>query len=111
MIIIICPVSACLWTRGALCANYVSINIYEEIKHNLEVGDIEQVKTRIGLADNATILQLDKTIRLNLLIHSRDGSRQPFSGKFIVIPMRDNELIIGLPAIISTLWPFFTRKP
>ena len=67
------------------------------------------MKTRIGLADNATILQSDKTIRLNLLLHSRDGSRQPFSGKFIVIPMRDNELIIGLPAIISTLWPFFKK--
>jgi hypothetical protein len=93
----------------ALCANYVSINIYEEIKQNPETSDIEQVKTRVGLADNATILQSDKTIRLNLLIHSRDGSRQPFSGKFLVIPMRDNELIIGLPAIISTLWPFFKR--
>jgi hypothetical protein len=67
----ICRVSVCLWTPG----HSVPINIYEEIKQNLEISDIEQVKTRIGLADNATILQSDKTIRLNLLIHSRDGSR------------------------------------
>ena len=97
------PCVSVLMDTGALCANYVSINIFEEIKHNLAIGDVLQVKTRIGLADNATILQSDKTINLNLMIHSKDGAKQPYSGKFIVIPMKDNEIIIGLPAIISTL--------
>jgi hypothetical protein len=63
------PCVSVLMDTGAFCTNYISIKIYEEIKHNLEIGDIEQVMTRIGLADNATILQSDKTIRMNLLIH------------------------------------------
>ena len=97
-----------LFDTGALCANYISSNIYDKIKYIMNPVDITYKKTRIGLADNKTTILSESQIRLNLNIFDEDGSQVKYEGIFIVIPMKENEIIMGLPSIIKKpLWEFF----
>ncbi len=100
-----------LFDTGALCANYISSNIYDKIKYIMNPVDITYKKTRIGLADNKTTILSESQIRLNLNIFDEDGSQVKYEGIFIVIPMKENEIIMGLPSIIKKpLWEFFTAS-
>lgn len=97
-----------LFDTGALCANYVSRSIYEKVKKNLKRENIIMRKTRIGLAGAATTTS-NTVVILDLEFQGPDGHWLPYCGEFIVLEMEGNDIIIGLPAIVSGLWSFFTE--
>lgn len=97
-----------LFDTGAMCANYISKDTFEEVKHRIPPENIIKKKNRIKLADNATVLQSNKAVILKLIISDDLGNTTTYSGEFVVIDMKYKELIVGFPAITTDLWSFFT---
>ena len=91
-----------------MCANYISKDTFEEVKHRIPPENIIKKKNRIKLADNATVLQSNKAVILKLIISDDLGNTTTYSGEFVVIDMKYKELIVGFPAITTDLWSFFT---
>ena len=111
-----CPANAevvanVLFDTGALCANYISQFKFEELreKNYILQDDIIWRKTCIGLADNATKVYSDKMLELPIQFQQVDGSWFTYTGLFVVLDMKENEVIIGLPAILKELWTFFVN--
>lgn len=94
-----------LLDTGALCANYISSNLYAKIRKSINHENIKHIKTRVGLADDKTFLFSDTVVALDLKLHGTTTTT--YQGPFVVLDMKDNEIIIGLPAIINSLWDFF----
>ena len=101
-----------LFDTGALCANYISEKKYEELREKeiIEEEDIILQKTCIGLADNATKVYSEKMLELSIQFQGVDGGWTSYDGIFVVLDMKENEVIIGLPAIVGELWGFFIRN-
>ena len=97
-----------LLDTGALCANYMSKNLYEDIRNQLNDHDIRQQKTCISLADDSKKITSDCAVTLTIdILDQKSSTNKLYKGEFVVINMRDNDVIIGLPAILSDLWEFF----
>ena len=98
-----------LFDTGALCSNYISIRKFRDIEKHMHTKDIIHKRTKVGLADNKTVAWSDIMVRLTLKFEDRSLSAVSckYSGEFIVLDMKDNEIIIGLPAILGDLWDFF----
>lgn len=101
-----------LLDTGALCASYISMTKFELLKEREIVTDdmIIVQRSRVGLADNATTLVSECMIELPILLKSWDGSWFSHMGIFIVLDMKTNEVIIGLPDIVRGLWKFFLEN-
>ena len=101
-----------LFDTGALCANYISEFKFRELRENnfIHDDDIIWKKTCIGLADNATKVYSEKMVELTIQFHQVDGSIFKYRGVFVVLDMKENEAIIGLPAILGELWDFFIKS-
>ena len=100
-----------LFDTGALCANYVSVKKYQMRGNNIiNEDDIIRQRTCIGLADNATKVYSDIMLEIPIQFQGTDGAWQNYDGIFVVLDMKENEVIIGLPAIIAPLWNFFTSS-
>ena len=100
-----------LLDTGALCANYVSKNLFEDIKTQLNGNDIRQQKTNISLADDSKTITSEWIVVLCIeIMDNNSTTTHRYSGDFVVINMRDNDIIIGLPAILSDLWEFFKES-
>ena len=97
-----------LFDTGALCANYVSKHLINDIRTRLHDHDITYQRTKIALADDSKKITSNEKVRLNLVIQGRSGSFQSYSGDFVSIDMQANDIIIGLPAILDELWDFFS---
>ena len=98
-----------LFDTGALCANYISKRIFTKIREQLENKRIIKKNLKIGLADNKTRLESDTTIQLDMKISSEQQDII-YSGDFVVLEMLQNEVIIGMPAILGELWQFFKSE-
>ena len=98
-----------LFDTGALCANYISKRIFKKIREQLENKRIIKKNLKIGLADNKTRLESDTTIQLDMKISSEQQDII-YSGDFVVLEMLQNEVIIGMPAILGELWQFFKSE-
>ena len=100
-----------LFDTGALCANYISEFKFNELRENNYIlpDDILWRRTCIGLADNATKVYTDKMVELQIQFQRVDGSWLTYAGTFVVLDMKENEVSIGLPAILRDLWDFFVR--
>lgn len=96
-----------LCDTGALCANYVSNNLIQDIRTRLLKSDFKKQRTRITLADDSKQIESQENVNLTIDILGSDGSMHSYTGEFVCINMRDNDLIIGLPAILGELWDFF----
>jgi predicted ATPase len=96
-----------LFDTGALSANYVSRQCYENLKNKIETRDIFQQKTRVRMADSVTVQETDTTMRLSLEFDDTAGSTVCYTRRFVVLDMEHNDIIIGLHAIVGDLWPFF----
>ena len=99
-----------LFDTGALCANYASKNLINDIRLRLHDNDITKQRTRISLADDSKKITSDEKVRLKFKIKGRNGAFQVYVGHFVAIDMQDNDLIIGLPAILEELWSFFKAQ-
>ena len=105
------PVASVLFDTGALCANYISSSLFRELQPRIPERNIVKEKTTVGLADNKTVINSDTRVQLELDIVGDDERQvKRYTGWFIVIDMVENEMIIGLPAIISELWDFFKKS-
>ena len=49
----------------------------------------------------------DKMLELSIQFQQVDGSWFTYTGLFVVLDMKENEVIIGLPAILKELWTLF----
>lgn len=96
-----------LFDTGALCANYVSKSLFEDIKLRMKPCDIKKQATRISLADDSKTVHSEEVIKLTLNIFGDKKAQQHYVGEFVVINMKQNDVIIGLPSIFSELWDFF----
>jgi len=101
------PVARALFDTGALCANYISKEFFNDILPRTPDACIRKERTRVGLADGGTTMESDTRVRLTLEFVSSSGVRQQYTGEYVVIDMRGNDLIVGLPAIVRDLWSFF----
>ena len=90
---------------GALCANYISKKQFEKIKKTLNNTKIFKKTTRVGLADDKTVVTSDTAVELSLRLYGESDSIV-YTGEFIVLDMEGNDIIIGLPAILGDLWEF-----
>ena len=95
-----------LFDTGALCSNYINMDTYKKIKKNISSNDIKYIKSRTGTADDVTIMQSDITVTLTLDIQGR-ATNMKYRGDFVVLEMKSNEVIVGLPTILGELWEFF----
>ena len=101
-----------LLDTGALSANYISEYKYQEMRDNNIIHDhnIIRQRTSIGLADNATKMYSDIMVELPIQLQGSDGKWWTYDGTYVVLDMKQNEVIIGLPAILGPLWDFFVEN-
>ena len=101
-----------LFDTGALCANYMSEFKFRELRENnyFTDDDIIWKRTNIGLADNATTVFSDKMLEQPMQFQQCDGTWFAYTGVFVILEMKANEVIIGLPAILRELWDFFIEN-
>jgi hypothetical protein len=96
-----------LMDTGALCANYVSKHLVDDIRTTLlEENNIIKQRTRISLADDSKRVTSEEKVILTIQIIGKT-TKQMYKGEFIVLNMGENDVIIGLPAILEELWDFF----
>ena len=98
-----------LFDSGALGANYISKEKFEEIREYIPEKDVLEKPTRVGLAGHTSV-DCNFVVRLGMEFQSFDGSWELYHGEFVVLDMKQNQVIIGLPAIVGKLWQFFTSN-
>ena len=96
-----------LFDTGALCANYISRDKFEELREYIHERDIHKRLSRVGMADDVTTQISDTVVTLTLEIEGEENQLVQYTGDFVVLDMKRNEIIVGLPAIVSSLWKFF----
>ena len=96
-----------LLDTGALSANYISSQLLEEIKSWLPSDKVKRKKNVISLADDSRIIESNEVVELKLVIIGDNGERLSITEDFVSINMSDNDVIIGLPIILTKLWTFF----
>jgi hypothetical protein len=63
------------------------------------------------MADSVTVQDnIDTAVRLTLVLNGTDGDPVYYTGKFVVLDMEHNDIIMGLPAIVGDLWHFFVAR-
>ena len=102
-------VASSLFDTGALGANYVSKRMFKKLKDQIDDTDVIQKKTKVGLAGTATA-DSDTVVVLTLEFQGCDGNFVTYSGEFVVLDMKGNDIIVGLPAILFSLWDFFVTN-
>jgi hypothetical protein len=103
-------VARVLFDTGALSANYVSKRWFDEVKSKIDEIDIFRQKTRVRMADSVTVQDPDTAVRLTLVLTGSAGDPVYYTGKFVVLDMQHNDIIMGLPAIVGDLWHFFVTS-
>ena len=100
-------VARALFDTGALCANYISKQFFKEMESRIPVKCVTYERTRVGLADGGTTITSDTRVELTMDFVSSSGVKQRYTGQYVVIDMKGNDIIIGLPAIVRDMWLFF----
>ena len=99
-----------LLDTGALSANYISSQLLEELKSWLPSDKVKRKKNVISLADDSRIIESNEVVELKLVIIGDNGESLSITEDFVSIIMSDNDVIIGLPIILTKLWTFFKSK-
>ena len=95
-----------LCDTGALVANYVAKDLIEKLRDKLQPSRFYKVKHRVVLADSRTVQDLTEGVRLNLVLTDPKSHTYQYTGEFLVIDMKTNDIILGLPALTGKLYPF-----
>jgi hypothetical protein len=95
-----------LFDTGSLSANYVSLNFVK--KHGAQL-DSKPIKCnfRVFLASRNNVVEATESIQLTMQFKSRDNIIFTLESHFIILDMEHNDMIIGLPDIITDLYPYF----
>jgi hypothetical protein len=57
-----------------------------------------------------TVQETDTTVRLSLEFDDTLGNTVCYTGRFVVLDMEHNDIIMGWPAIVGNLWQFFVAS-
>ena len=96
-----------LFDTGALSANYISERLVNDIKYWLPPEHIKSQRNVISLADDSRIIQSNEVVQLDIAVSCDEGKETKINDTFVVIQMKDNDIILGLPTILNKLWVFF----
>ena len=104
-------VASVLFDTGALCANYMSEFKFNELRENnyFTDDDIIWKRTNIGLADNATTVYSDKMLEQPMQFQQCDGTWFSYTGLFVILEMKANEVIIGLQLSLESCGSSLSR--
>jgi len=95
-----------LWDTGAERASYVGSKFLSSFRSRLKEYKFKELKSQVMLADSVTKLDVNEAVYLNLSFVSNSGKVCHISERFYVIASNE-DLIIGLPCIVSKLLPLF----
>ena len=79
----------------------------DDIRSWLPKHLIKSKSRRISLADNNKVVNSNEIVELRMTIQGCNGAMEAISDFFVVINMKDNDVILGLGTILSKLWNFF----
>lgn len=94
-----------LFDTGALHGNYVSHTWFTANQHLLH-NNIQNVNTKVKLADNKTVVNIEHVVQLNIDFVDSENNIHTLCDYFSVIHTTTN-MIIGLPAILLRLGSYF----
>ena len=99
-----------LFDTGALCANYMSNDLFLDIKNRLHKNQYRQQKSNVALADDSKVITSSHVVTLPLtVVDDNQNTNSMNNGLYVVINMKDNDIIVGLPAIMTSFWKFFKK--
>jgi hypothetical protein len=100
------PVSRALFDSGALHGNYLSSEFVQQ-HFDLFRPYLKPCRGQVKLADNKTLIALEYIADLTTCFIDDHGKEHIGNVLFCVFPTTGNEIIIGLPAIITTFTSLF----
>ena len=104
----IITVDKILFDTGALTNNFISRDLFESFESRVPDIDVKKINMIIGFADKTSSMKCDKLVRLKLRFKEEGNDTITFyEGIFVVADMGNNDIIIGLPAILVKLWNYF----
>ncbi len=99
-------IDAALFDTGASSSNYMSENFLQTNLHLLQPY-ISSHDSKVRLGDNKTIINITKVIKdVTIAFTDNDGHDHLATTSFQVLPT-GNDIVIGLPTILTTLSSFF----
>ena len=99
-----------LFDTVALCANYMSNDLFLDIKNRLHKNQYRQQKSNVALADDSKVITSTHVVTLPLtVVDDNQNTNSMNNGLYVVINMKDNDIIVGLPAIMTSFWEFFKK--
>ena len=98
-----------LCDTGALSANYVAKDLIRKIRRRISDDSFFETKQRVVLADSRTVQNITEGVKLNLVLKDRKAHTYKYSGEFFVLDMKNNDIILGLPALTGKLYPFMDK--
>jgi hypothetical protein len=90
-----------LFDTGALHGSYISRRLSYKNRHLLKPFRINR-KTRVRLADNKTLVEIDEAYMLCVVFKDDAGREHSGSALFWVLDDCSHDMIVGLPAIIRS---------
>ena len=84
-------------------ANYISERLVNDIKYWLPPEHIKSQRNVISLADDSRIIQSNEVVQLDIAVSCDEGKETKINDTFVVIQMKDNDIILGLPTILNSI--------
>ena len=81
-------------------------DLIDKLRKKIKDNNIFEAKHKVILADSRTVKNLDQGVKLNLILRDRNAHTYRYSGEFLVLDMKTNDIILGLPALTGKLYPF-----
>ena len=95
-----------LCDTGALSANFIAKNLIKKFEKLLKEDSFFNTKCRVTLADSRTVKDINKGVKLKLIINDKSKRKYVYTGDFFILDMENNDIILGLPALTGKLYPF-----
>ena len=99
-------INSALFDSGALGASYISKHIVDT---NIEAlrPYIRTAKGTVKLAADGHLVQITQAVLLDVLFCDQEGCEHKARILFFVLPSHNNDMVIGLPAIITCFGAYF----
>ena len=98
-------VKKCLLDTGAAQASYGGKRIFEK----LGVTKFEPCSHKVRLGDGKTRVEITERAVVDIALYEGDTLTDPIPTSFYVMPALGEELIIGLPDILTDYYPYFMK--
>ena len=95
-----------LCDTGALSANYVAKDLIDKLRKKISNEAFFETRHKVILADSRTVQNIQKGVKLNLILKDHNAHTYKYTGEFFILDMKSNDIILGLPALTGKLYPF-----